>query len=289
MTWGLGISIHLLLSGMVGGAFFAAYLLNNFTGGKYKDLLRSTISVGVVLVILDTILLILDLGKPFRFWHLFFSFGSSHSLIVPGMGAATLRSEWPWLTILPVSPMAVGTWVLTLWVVIGLFLWVFGRMKPLLGLAGFLTKVYFVMAILIISYTGVFLSATNQPIWGGSFILPPLFVVSAVAAGMALLVLISRYKKWELPPIFGRSLLILTLIEVLFLIILLVASPSGVIVAGPLSFSFYVFVVLIGLIVPFVMALRNKNMAERAVLIFAWCVLIREFFLRTVILYGGQM
>ena len=93
MAWAPPIWIYLWLAGMAGGGFFGAYLIEKFTKSTDHKLLRLATYLGVPMAVIGVLLLIVDLGSPLRFWHLFLEFDLT-------------------------SPMSAGTWILLLWVII---------------------------------------------------------------------------------------------------------------------------------------------------------------------------
>lgn len=274
MTWEWPIWVYLFVAGVAGGGFFAAFLVNLFTGGKREDLLKIATWIGVPLVGIGVLLLILDLGNQLYFWHLMVRF-------YPG------------------SAMSVGTWILTFWAIIGailLVLWlaksevpVFVLLRPLVPLIKILTWINFVLSVLLISYTGVLLSTTNRGLWA-TVLLPVLFVVSAISTGWAATLLVAALLRREVPHEVGRAGAILSVLEVLALIAFLVAAPATILVSGSLSLWFWIGVVVIGLIVPFgleVWSLRGQG-ATGLVLVSALCVLLGGMVLRAVVVIGGQ-
>ena len=173
ITWSAPIYLYLWLAGMAGGAYLAAFLAERFSGEDDGRLLRLATYLGIPLATIGVILLIIELGQPIRFWHL--------------------------LTVFKViSPMSMGTWILLVWVGIAVIMAVFWWAKPRLPeeiadrlqrLIKFLAPINVVFAILLMAYTGVLLSTSNQPLWSGTILLPALFVASATSTGVALVVI----------------------------------------------------------------------------------------------------
>jgi polysulfide reductase chain C len=284
MVWGWPIWLYLFAAGVAGGGFFAAFLVNLFTGGKHRILLQIATWFGLPLVLVGVLLLVVDLGNQLWAWHLFVRF-------------------------LPVSPMSVGTWILTLWSIVavvlialwfaelfepteqptGFFARVASWLRFLLPLAGILGWIEFVLSVLLITYTGVLLSATSRELWA-SVLLPVLFVVSAISTGMAATLLVAVLLGKEIPPRLGQSAAVLEIYEVLALIAFLVAVPAGVLISGPLSLWFWIGVVGIGILIPFVLELVTWRTSPTVlVLAMAFSVLLGGLVLRAVVVVGGQI
>ncbi len=273
--WEWPIWVYLWAAGVAGGGYFAAFLVNLFTGRKHKSLLQIATWIGVPLVGIGTILLIVDLGNQLWFWHLLVSF-------------------------YPLSPMSIGTWLLTLWAICGvglLVLWLaesevvgFVALRRLVPLTKILSWINFVLSPLLIAYTGVLLSNTNVSLWA-TVLLPTLFVVSAISTGLAATLLVSALMGKEIPHELGRAGAVLAVLEALALVGFLVTVPAGILISGPLNLWFWVGVVLIGLLVPFGLELWTLKAKGTRLLALAstLCVLLGGFILRAVMVIGGQM
>jgi formate-dependent nitrite reductase membrane component NrfD len=199
-----------------------------------------------------------------------------------------------------VSPMSVGTWLLTLWAICGtalLALWLAEarvpipvQLRPLVPLAEeILSWITFVLSPLLIAYTGVLLSNTNQPMWV-SVLLPTLFVLSAISTGLAATLLGATLLGKHIPHVFGRAGAILAGLEVVALIAFLFTVPAGVLISGPLSFWFWIGVVLVGLLIPVGLELWTLREKDTTLLVLAstWCVLLGGLILRALVVIGGQ-
>jgi polysulfide reductase chain C len=241
--------------------------------------------VGVPLALLGVLLLVLDLGNQLWAWHLFVRF-------------------------LPVSVMSMGSWILSLWSITcvalialwfaeitepterptGVFARVASLLRPLVPATEILTWIAFVLAVLLIAYTGVLLSSTSVSLWTTVF-LPALFVVSAVFTGTAAIRLVLTLLGKETPEELGKASLILAVLQAVALVGFLVTVPAGVLVAGSLSLWFWVGVVLIGLLVPFGLELGVLKAKATTPLVVAstLCVLLGGLILRAVVVIAGQM
>lgn len=276
--------------------------------------------LGVPLVLLGSLLLVLDLGQQLRAWHLFF------------------RAQPPRLILLFSSPMSLGGWILLAYALLGVVMialwWVQSfdpaelRLSVLSGLAlvirplapatRALSWIALVLAALLITYTGVLLSATNQALWAG-LLLPALFVASAISTGMALLSLVMATGFGRvLDLLFGgegepipehvvrsmtRASLGVAIVELVVLMGFLVwlaafstpaaAAAVGVLLAGPMSLLFWGGVVVIGLLIPLAFELAHvatdREYALGAAFMLPSLVLLGGFLLRLVVLLGGQV
>lgn len=314
MTWEWPIAIDLWVAGMAGGAYFAAFLIDRISGRKHPLLPKIAMFLGVPLVLLGSLLLVVDLGEQLRAWHLF-------TRVRPG------------------SAMSMGSWILLVYALIGIVmiaLWWSKSFEPgevrltvLAGLAsvirpaapviGVLSWIALVLAVLLMSYTGVLLSATNQPLWASTFLLPVLFVASAIFTGTALLLLVLKTGLGRLLDILfggegepipsetmdaiGKAMAIVGVVQLVVLIAYLggvallgtptAASAVATMTAGPLSFLFWAGVVLVGLLIPLGLQFASMKAKREAivgsVLTSTSLVLIGGFILRLVVVLGGQM
>jgi polysulfide reductase chain C len=285
MVWEWPIWLYLWAAGVAGGGFFAAFLVNLFSGGKHKRLQWIATWIGLPLVLVGVLLLVVDLGHQVRSWHLFVRFYA-------------------------LSPMSLGSWILLLWSIVavvlialwfsellepteeptGLFDRVASWLRPFLPIAGILAWIEFVLSVLLVAYTGVLLSNTNQELWA-SVLLPALFVVSAISTGFAASLLVSVLLGEKVPHVFGRAGAILTVLEVLVLIAFLLTVPAGVLISGSLALWFWLGVILVGLLIPFGLeAWTLRTQATTPLLLLsALCVLLGGVILRAVIVVGGQI
>ncbi len=315
ITWNIPIWLYLWMAGMAGGAYFAAFLVDRFTGGSNKALLRLATYVGIPLAVIGVMLLVVDLGQPLRFWHLFTQFKL-------------------------ISPMSMGTWILLIWVniaVIMAILWWFENRlteetaKSLRQLTGFLGWVDLVFAALLIAYTGVLLAVSNQPLWSSTVLLPALFTASAISTGLALLILVTVAANaitkgtlvelriaiskifgstdWTVPNRIVARLAEADVIVIFIEIAILVGyaiwlAVSGVmgageslrlLVAGALAIPFWAGVVFLALLIPVSLDIASwgkeieSKPVLRTILASSACVILGGLVLRAIIIIGGQM
>lgn len=315
MTWSAPIWIYLWLAGMAGGAYFAAFLVGRFAADNTRALLRLAIYLGVPMAVIGVLLLVVDLGRPLSFWHLFTQFK-------------------------PLSPMSMGTWILLAWVAIAVVMavswWFENRLSKavantLRGITGFLGWTNLVLAVLLVAYTGVLLAVSSQSLWAGTILLPALFVASAISTGVALLIIVALAvnavstgrpgmlklavnqvvgsTKWTIPSRMvvrlaeaDAIIIVIELVVLVGYVIWLATSAMAgagealrIITTGTLAAPFWAGVVLLALLVPFglEMAARGKpsqaTRVWRTALASSVCVILGGLILRWVITSGGQL
>jgi formate-dependent nitrite reductase membrane component NrfD len=281
-VWEWPIFIDLWAAGVAGGGYFAAFLIDRFTGRRYKHLVRIATWVGVPLAALGVLFLVLDLGNQLWFWHLIIRFVPFSVIFLPG------------------APMSIGTYVLSLWIIAGvcqLILWLaedgvpgLVALRGLTSLTGILGWISFLLSPLLIAYTGVLISATAVPLWA-TVLLPALFVASAVFTGTAAVRLVANLLGKAVPDQLGRASLILAGLQALALILFLITVPAGVLVAGSMALWFWLGVVVVGLLAPAALDYRGltAGRSKALAMLSSLCVLAGGMVLRAVLVIGGQM
>lgn len=315
ITWSIPIYVYLWLAGMAGGGYFAAFLAERFAGDSNRRLSGFATQMGVLPAVVGVILLLVDLGRPLRFWHLLTQFKI-------------------------ISPMSMGTWILLVWVGLAIIMNILyrserhfseQRVRYIQKLSGGLAWFELAVSVLLVSYTGVLLAVSNRALWAGSVLLPPLFVASAVSTGIAILVVyvlfvapvsIENRAEYKLPiKLFTGStywaipsrtvarlweaeavVILVELVVLIGLVMWLGASVMAgaretlnVLAFGALAAPFWIGVVLLASIIPLSLHMLSRETALetkgvfRAVLASSLCVLLGALFLRAVIVLGGQM
>ncbi len=237
MVWGPLIAWYLFLAGASAGAFLTAA----FVEAKYPESVKMRIAGRVIAPVflgIGLIMLILDaeagLHNPLRF---------------------------VWLVMNPGSVMTLGVYFICVFMPVALAsaaLEVFKKRVP-----KWLTWIGIVGAFAVAAYTGLLLGVeTAYPLWNNA-VLPILFVVSALSAGLAatsLVGLIVDRERFERMWLIKKSHVILSAIEMVvlatMLIIVAAGSPEGAasvhsLVAGEYAPAFWCGLVLLGLVAPF--------------------------------------
>lgn len=293
VNWGLPLALDLFLAAMGAGAFMFAVAIDFADTRKNRTVSTIGALVAPWPAIIGVLLLVVDLGNPQRFWEMVLKRHAG--------GALTLQS--PYLQFNPGSVMSYGTWLLVFFITISLvyivaallaypFKW--GEvLKKIVGVAGL------PFALGVTLYTGVLLSGTANVLWN-TWLLPILFVISAMVTGIASIVLILaalRVLGWveeegaQIPKMekFNSQLIILQLaVVVLFVLFKITTVPMLSIIGLGYGLLWWIGIVGLGLVVPMVWGLKGDAKAPQNSLGVAALVLLGGFFLRYVILMAGQ-
>ena len=187
--WGWYIVLYFYCGGIAGGAYLLGTLLKLRGNTHDAPVSRLAFMLSFAAMAVCPVLLTLDLGQPWRFWHM---------LIDRSHGGLAFK-YW--------SPMSVGAWVL---LVFGSFCTATfaasiahapgsepkGRLGALLRIAygrGFLL-VGSVFGLFLAGYTGVLLSVSSQPLWSDTWALGGLFLASGLSIAAAALVLLATWR-----------------------------------------------------------------------------------------------
>ena len=234
MVWGPMIAWYLFLAGASAGAF----LTSAFVERKYPDSVKMRVAgrlIAPVFLAIGLVMLMLDaeagLHNPLRFFYL---------VMNPG------------------SVMTLGVYFICVFMPVTLaaaLLEILRRPVP-----SWLTWVGVVSAFAVAAYTGFLLGVVQAfPLWNNA-ILPVLFVVSALSAGLAatsLVGLVLDRERFEQMWLIKKTHVILSAIELVVLFTMLVivssGSPEGAasvasLVSGQYAPAFWGGLVLLGLV-----------------------------------------
>lgn len=287
--WHWHIPVYLFLGGLAAGILFFAGLFTVL--GKEKEM-ETTVKWATFLVpaalILGLVALFFDLKHQLYFWRLY----------------TTIRLE---------SPMSWGAWTLMAITPLSI-LWVAAYMKDAIPEWNWKFKILdtlnqwtnanrkllawamMVLAVVLGIYTGILLSAFNaRPLWNNS-ILGPLFLVSGMSTGIAAIMWMS--KSHHERKILSRIDLLLIAVE-LFLITHMImgflAGPSvqleaaGLFLGGQFTTSFWVFVIILGLLFPAALEILELIGYKIPVAIPAFLILVGGLVFRFIMVEAGQI
>jgi formate-dependent nitrite reductase membrane component NrfD len=212
--WGGWIIAYFYLGGIAAGSYFLAILIEWFGSEEDRPLARIAYWIAFPLTVLCGLLLVVDLHRPERFWHMLFKSEVMEAAFADGFPFRA--AGWRLAVEAPAfkywSPMSAGSWGLT----------VFGACTFVSFLAAvwpqrwpgrwlqerwphrILQTIGCAAGFFIASYTGALLSATNQPLWSATVWLAPLFLASAASTSLATLGLIAWWKNLGTPEARAR-------------------------------------------------------------------------------------
>jgi len=164
MPLGVLIALYFYLTGLSAGSFILSTLAYGFGVEKYKPLGKIGVVMATLLLLIAPITLLVDLEQPLRFWHLI-------------------------LYLRITSPITWGTFLLTLYpmncIIYGYFMYKGDTKRTkFFGLLGI------PLALLVHGYTGFILALGKARVLWNTAIMPPIFLVSAMVSGIALMILV---------------------------------------------------------------------------------------------------
>lgn len=282
---GILVATYFYYTGLSAGSFVVSTLSYVFGYEKYKSVGKLAVVLAVVLLIMAPLHLIADLAQPQRFIHLMFMFN--------------VRSMISWgsimLTIYPINCVIYGYYMFK----------DNKKMARIFGIIGI------PLAIGVHGYCGFILAlVVTRHLWNTA-LMPPLFLVSAVVSGIALMILVvitkqrffSQDKKVDMGAVLGMSkILAWTIVLDLFLVGVDILELTYVysrgegfdaamlLITGPLAMLFIVGEIILGGLVPFALLTHPKTSGSlKAIAIASVLVLIGIYAMRINWVVGGQM
>lgn len=291
--WGWWIVGYFFLGGIAAGCYFVASFLELFGQPEDQPLARLGYRIAFPLVLVCGFFLIADLNRPERFWHMLLQSEIVHEALEQGWPWSA--AGWEWLVYAPLlkewSPMSIGAWALFLFGGFSVVswwagVWPSGRIARLVNgrvlrwpwrLAG--SGVAFFVA----SYTGVLLTATNQPIWSQTDWLGALFLCSATSTALAALVLLGHRQPvqttiWRLDRIEIGAVCLELVVFLIFLMSLWPWLPT--LLSVPMGWLLVCAPLVVGMAVPLALRIGWFGARLRRPLLQAATVLIGGFLLR---------
>jgi len=264
------IVTYFFLGGLSAGSFLFS-VATTYWKQEFQPLGRRPAILAPIILAVGMLILLIDLGQPFRAWRLFVSLN-------------------------PTSALSWGVWFLNAFFIFSM-LYAWGLVKSGPEKARKFGYLGVPFAVLVAAYTGVLLAqAPDRPLWHAALI-PVLFLNGALVSGMALGLLVSTGQQdGGASAKIGKFLACLVLLElglvVVELIVLFNGGAEGTIavrglLTGPYTVAFLGIEVLAGMIVPAVLLLRSKALAAQVVA--SALILVGVFTMRYVVVIGGQV
>ena len=283
--WHWLVILYFFFGGISGGSFAIAALIDLFGEDIDRPLARLGYYVSFPVLLLCGPLLIWDLNRPERFWH----------MLIQSERFLPMFKYW--------SPMSFGSWILTVFGGFAFLAFVgalaeAGRLPAPLRvlrqgvLRAIIAAVGGIFAFMLAGYTGVLLSVTNRPIWADTRLLGLLFLLSGASAAAALLLLLGRRRGAAAPESLHwleRLETWVTLLELAVLVALVISlgdvarewlSAWGLLLA--------VGVVLAGILLPLALHWRPALLGRLSVPLAAILALVGGFILRTVVVLSSE-
>jgi formate-dependent nitrite reductase membrane component NrfD len=281
--WHWLIVLYFFIGGIAGGCYFLAVLIDLFGRPTDRPLARLGYLIAFPAVVVCGVLLIVDLGRPERFWHM-------------------LLQSQTWRPMLKTySPMSFGAWGLLIFggfAILSFVAALAGERRPALaglrpprvlgtgvavlgGIAGFF----------LASYTGVLLAVTNRPIWADTTLLGLLFLVSSASTSLALVILLGSRRVFLIGGLRALQRLdVVTLVLELIALVALVISLGSVarVWLNAWGALLLLGVIGLGIVAPLLLHARARSPLGAAARAAAVLVLVGGFLLRVVIVLSSE-
>jgi formate-dependent nitrite reductase membrane component NrfD len=287
--WQWWIILYFFFGGIAAGSYVIATLVDLCGAPEDEPLARMGYYVAFVALLPCPLLLIVDLNRPERFWHML------------------IQSETGWPMLKHWSPMSVGSWALLMFGVCtllsclhalargGRIHWGLARAvhramshRRIHGLFALLGSAF---GFFVASYTGVLLAVTNRPIWADTPLLGLLFLTSAASTAAALLLLLGQ--RWR--SVSGASLHRLGRMEAWVTLLELVVVSAMLLSLGPVMRVWLgawglglMLIVVLGMVVPLALHWRPRWLGGMSVPTAAGLALASGLLLRVVIVLQSE-
>lgn len=280
--WHWLIVVYFVLGALAGGTYFLSAMIDLAGRQGDRQVARLGYFITLPLLLAIAVVLIVDLSRPDRFWHLFVE---NHTL-------RPMFKAW--------VPMSTGVWAMPAFGIFALLSaiaafaeqrrpqWHFAqRLRPP-GLLGMVVAVLGALfALHITGYTGVMLSVLDRPIWSDTALMGLLFIVSAVTMAAALLALSARWSGGETPTVAALHRIWVWLLVVQLAVLIGLFLSLGPAVRGWLNVWGVVLAIglMVGLVLPLLSAYRNRPLERAGLSSSAACVLVGGILVRTAVVF----
>lgn len=287
--WHWQIPLYLFLGGLAAGILFFASLF--FIMGKEKTMttaIKKAPIIAPIALVLGLIALFLDLKHKLFFWQLYTTIRLSSPM---SWGA------WVLMAITPLSMIWVASYLKEL---VPSWDWKFKFLKNFEKLVIqyrlWIAWIILILSVILGIYTGILLSAFNaRPLWNTS-ILGPLFLVSGLSTGAATILLMSKSAEERRTMSWIDMLLII--VELFFITHMIMGfqassqvqiDASNLFLGGQFTVTFWVFVVLLGLLLPLALEILERIGYHIPVVIPVTLILFGGLMFRFIMVEAGQI
>ncbi len=285
--WGWEIPVYLFVGGLVAGMMvISGYFLLTERHRNAHCACFLLPGISLVALSLGMVALFLDLEHKAYVWRLYTTFEITSPM---SWGSWILLLVYPALLANLLLSLSPSGWLLPRWRELS------GRLRQRRGMMRSLGIANMVLGGALGIYTGILLSALGaRPLWS-SAVLGPLFLVSGLSSAAAFVHLIARDKEErELLAKADNGFLVTELFFIaLYLIGLVTATRAQIeaahlLLGGPYTAVFWVFVVGLGIVVPLLLQPLATLRKIRHTAVAPLLVIAGGVVLRFVIVYAGQ-
>jgi formate-dependent nitrite reductase membrane component NrfD len=286
------IAMYFYIGGVSAGAYFIGSLVELFGGERHREISRVAFYIAFPLLLLTPVLLIADLGRPARFWHLFFS----------------IKDGIPYINLQ--SPLSVGSWALMAFGAFSLLsfldnLVAEGRLKsaPFAHLYNRLPRKVYAVAgsaagFFVAGYTGVLLNITARPLWAASDpLLGALFIASGASTGAAAIAFVMAWRNMAAGDMFERlesfdRVAMIVELALIAAVIIIAGRFAAPLLGGVYALMFWGGTVAVGILIPLGLGWyfrRPGAVTNNLVMLTSILVLFGGALLRISLVQAGQM
>jgi protein NrfD len=283
--WDWLVVFYFFVGGLAGGASFLAAMMDLLGTTDDRPVARVGHLLAAPLMALGGLLLLIDLKRPERFWHMF------------------IQSETGWPMFKSWSPISFGAWFVGIYSVFAgiVFIGVLAEIGILprglrnfhlgSGFGEFLTAMSGLFGVLVAGYTGVLLATTNRPLWSDTVLIGLLFLLSGVSAAAGAMILLtwrrshpgtihwlSRMDAWS-------SLFELAIMA---LIAFTIGSVVWEVFDNGWGIALVIGVILAGILMPLFLHWRPRFLGSLSLPSAAALVIVGSFILRAVVVMASE-
>jgi formate-dependent nitrite reductase membrane component NrfD len=283
--WGWLITLYFFFGGLAGGAYFLAALIDFCGQPEDRPLARLGYYISFPCIIISGFLLVIDLYRPLRFWH----------MLIASNTFQPMFKYW--------SPMSAGSWAL---LIFGIFAFLSflgalaesdrlrwsaaGRLHPPGAIAKVLAIVGGLCGFYVAGYTGVLLAVTNRPIWSDTPLLGMLFIASAASTSAALMILLAQRARWTMPGLVALHRMDIYVLGLELIVLIAVVASLGPVWRAWLNLWGLLLgaIIVLGMLFPIVFNWRKDWFGDFHVTATAVLALVGGFLLRIVIVFSSR-
>jgi protein NrfD len=283
--WGWLITLYFFFGGLAGGTYFLAALIDLFGQPEDRPLARLGYYISFPCIIMSGFLLVIDLYRPLRFWH----------MLIASNTFQPMFKYW--------SPMSVGSWAL---LIFGIFSFLSflgalaesarrrwsaaGRLRPPGAIATVLAMVGGLCGFYVAGYTGVLLAVTNRPIWSDTPLLGMLFIVSAASTSAALMILLAQRAGWTMSGLAALHRMDIGVLGLELIVLIAVVVSLGPVWRAWLNLWGLLLgaIIVLGMLFPLALNWRKDWLGDFNVTATAALALVGGFLLRVVIVFSSE-